>query len=119
MDKITYDEALGALREAVNHRGEDYAYYDHFPACFYFGPATGNPLCIVGEVSTRLPRNRTEVTNLLSEYNECEFMVGSIPDLQEYFTEDAINLLYQAQIQQDFGVAWGEAVRIAEVGSRG
>lgn len=116
MDKITYDEALGLLREAVEIRGEDYKYYDDFSSCQYFTEDTKEPMCIVGQAVALSDKYREELIELLYDYNETEFVPDEIEEIKEYFTEEALILFHTTQSFQDRGDPWGQAV---ESGTRG
>ena len=117
---IAYDQALEALKWAVNHKGWDYIYQT--PECFQYGEymAAGNkvkvcayydtknlaPACIVGHVLHYLGVPYREVV-------KCN-RGNSVEDLHNkniiHLDTDAMVLLTRAQSMQDTGHTWGQAL---------
>lgn len=102
--KLSYDEALELLNKAVEDKGEDYIYLPPGrDGCVYFNK--GKPSCIVGHV---LAAKGVKSTDLNSAYNG-----SGVTTLDIAEDERASLLLIQAQLTQDGGEPWGEAVKTA------
>ena len=102
--------------------------YDHTAECQYMDAETNQPICIAGQVVYRLGgRDALEqlienrAINLTLDYavfdsvkNDERHNADVARDLG--LTEDALELLAQAQIIQDEGEPWGEALgRVKEM----
>jgi len=109
-DLITLEEMRGAIKRAVEERGEGFV-YEHKPwpdspnniGCHYNHPVTGEPDCLIGLAYSYLRPNH----RLPSQ--------GSAPYvLQCEATASACGYAQIAQIKQDDGETWGEALAAAE-----
>lgn len=114
---ITKTKALRLLREAVAKRGADYVYKKPGATCKYVVKGD-QPSCMVGEVLLeagldpkvlyRTPLNKLSINSLVDELD---------PDVIQ--VDDAARvLLNEAQVFQDIGSTWGEALREARAKAR-
>lgn len=126
---ITAAQALEALAQAVERKGEGYVYtdqatgiragtdewYDKGVDCRYAGP-DGEPACIVGTALSIADRAAFEAVRVI------EAADGSFPAIHLHrgtksipvvATADAANVFYWAQTVQDSGATWGEALGAA------
>lgn len=127
---ITAEQALDALEKAVALKGPDYVYTDQATGiradseewhgtgigCRYAGP-DGEPACIVGTALSIIDQAVFDVVR------ECEAEEGSFPviDLCEgtgdvpvvVAAADAVWVFRCAQVAQDGGATWGEALKAA------
>lgn len=120
---LTFDEAKELLLEAVESNGADYTYqlvsvkYEGWDGkeaiatmCANFDPETKAPSCIVGHV---FAAKGLTLDALGSTYNLSG--VDTIVEEADLLDLDAPtqHLLDRAQVNQDAGIPWGEAVRSA------
>lgn len=117
--RVTYDEALQALQDAVAIKGEDYVYPDSAKvgsnrSCVYFNEGDGTPACIVGHALASWGYTLTDLNSAgayLGDMNEA----GATPSFFEALNIEITDartgaLLGLAQDAQDTGRAWGIAV---------
>lgn len=107
------NETLELLERAVAEKGPDHVYQQHTEVgdgdgamCRYANP-DGTPDCIVGYVLSY-------VGLLGSGAHLWEGLAGSLLVVQKNFTVEAIQILLEAQITQDNGKPWGEALEAAK-----
>lgn len=115
---LTREAALELLDAAVADRGADYVYinpYGESPSrggennvdCYNYDPDTLAPSCIVGHAFHAVLGE--EIRRLRAQ--------SSAGQLDSYFaTEEARAVLTRAQVVQDHGGTWGEAVVAARRG---
>lgn len=116
--RITYALAKEAMERAVAEKGEDYivnAYSGNQPRsraaggiCRYSDPYDARkPSCLVGNVFWQW--------GLLAEAHEHESTNAAevLRHLSTPSTNSASSLLYWAQVRQDDGLTWGEALAYA------
>lgn len=114
---FTLDQVLDAAREAVNEKGSEYIYPGAGSACFY---ATYNekPSCIVGHVIFKLdPEAFATIATAEREGGESKAATDLeysdwLPD--NFWTADAATAMQYAQVAQDEGATWGDALAAAE-----
>jgi hypothetical protein len=118
-DLINYDMALAALHKAVKDRGVNFKYPDDWRApdvgmgyggCMYSNEA-GEPLCIVGYALHSIDPDL-----MPDEYDtsSASAVLDMLADKIKPDEHRAIEALYRAaQMEQDCGATWGDAVRIA------
>lgn len=108
-EKITMDNVLPLLKAAVDTRGEDYRYLDHYEMCEYKSPKDGSPACLIGVVlaSVGIPiADLDEVDTELGSIGISELVQdGLLPDVDP----EAAEVLSVAQMVQDKGSTWGAA----------
>ena len=104
--RITYDEVLRGLLDAVNLKGEDHVYED-LEMCSYL--RCGEPSCIVGYLMI----NTLEINPLSILGIEGTDAGYALAALGFEMDDDTMNLLTEVQRAQDHGTPWGEAVEIA------
>lgn len=112
MTKITTEDFIQAMRDAVAERGADYVYppfenfaddyHNEFGACQYQTP-DGTPACIVGLALSKID------PNLVPEY-------GEDPGAERFLTGKGLDPSVAeaagwAQGIQDDGKTWGEALK--------
>jgi hypothetical protein len=106
---LNYKEAVELLNRAVAEKGEDFVYPanrsdPNTPACVYF--AEGAPSCIIGHVLAYkgVPAEKMEGDP-----------INAAPVVSLHIAQDDSTacLLIDAQINQDAGIPWGEAVALA------
>jgi hypothetical protein len=117
---ISWQQAVDLLQTAVAKRGADYIYpkellsvENEIPTeCVYYDPA-GQPSCMVGEVLYAMGV-------ILDIDDECISHGANGNGLSELIDEDYIHvdtptleLLQMAQVKQDHGMPWGEALNVA------
>ena len=123
---LSADQAVALLRKVVYGR-EDYL-YERFPPSASLGSDDagyclnfdqhGNPSCVVGHVLVEMGLSFEEAEVLHIATNKAIPNVASI--LNEYgqfgwsFSREAVNVLTEAQVAQDDGRTWGEALAMAE-----
>lgn len=114
---LTYEEARALLERAVSGVGEEYVYGrvpdELFPegACAYFNPATEAPSCIVGHVLAY--KGVTYEDARKGRWNigvNADSLVSSGMIKCDAETRD---LLETVQCNQDGGLPWADAVRLA------
>jgi hypothetical protein len=105
--RITYDEALQGLLDAVNLKGKDHIYEEAFEVCSYL--RHDEPSCIVGHLMI----NTLEIDPLSIMGIEGTDAGYALAALGFEMDDDTMNLLTEVQRTQDHGVPWGEAVEIA------
>jgi hypothetical protein len=120
---ITADAALAALQKAVTEKGEDYNPRNFDLGCVYSSPTDGSPCCLVGQalhnVGAPLPLTNTGV-DMDEQVGLNYARINSVLFLQyldrEGFlmTSEALNALYVAQVVQDDGQPWGDALHAAQ-----
>lgn len=120
---VDADTVIQTLRECVAERGEDHVYLapgEDGPghSCFYWhhkynedGNETGAPGCIIGLMLTKLGVPK-DVLDQYEGQTVTEMFRRPHPDL--VLTEDAANVARSAQLAQDYGDPWGEALEKAE-----
>jgi hypothetical protein len=114
-------KVLSLLHDAVKLKGADYK-YNTDETCVYKNP-DGTPSCIVGHVFSSLgleipeQYNTNSIRFLSSSHYDHDRAYITIPTVSREveFTVGAFEALEQAQLKQDAGVAWGEAVEYAEM----
>lgn len=125
MRTITYTEALTALNEAVKTKGYKHTYQreGQFAGCYNVTLA-GKPDCIVGHALIWLgipaewflesePEEDGDSRRGTSAGQACRLLT----DQNLFgFEPSAVDLFIEAQVSQDNGVAWGEAVAKAHLG---
>jgi hypothetical protein len=102
--------AIALLREAVAGK-EDFVYQPQgvSGACIYVNPDTGQASCLVGVVirmfnpEAQFPRNDVSIMAHRSR---------AVTDVD--ITDEALQVLYHAQLRQDDKAPWGEALKAAE-----
>jgi hypothetical protein len=111
---ITRSKAIAALEEAVAEKGEDYVYRTDNPGgqCYY--SVDGEPSCIVGHVFAKLDQELfRDVADWEARYHQ-SMSVRTVrtrwPSRMDY---DALEALSMAQVYQDAGRTWGQAVKAA------
>lgn len=100
--EITYEQALAALKRAVEERGRDYVYPERDGACVYFGP-DGKPSCGVG-----LALSYHGLT--LEKVGPCNESAdpGTLREDGVISADDeTVTLLTAFQSRQDQGMSWG------------
>jgi len=108
MSKINRSKALVILGKVIAGK-EDYVYDDknRYGTCRYYNEK-GAPSCIVGHFFNvaKLPQY------ILKENNESGFasLTYKAPEVKNFFTADAIQMLQEVQSSQDLGTPWGVAV---------
>lgn len=125
MTEFTRGAVIKAAREIVAEKGEDYIYPDFQHGCTYstYGDV---PSCIVGYIVNRIdPVFFQEIANMESDGDpdsDSEDRAGNsfaANELNELFDagidEDVLASLRAAQIIQDSGKTWGEALQRLEV----
>lgn len=121
METITYERALRALNQAVATKGHDYVYRkEEMPegGCWNVNEDGTEPSCIVGHALAWLGVPLECMTGSVRG--------ASIPVLDSSLTRrgiigtsrEAVDLLSEAQVNQDKGVSWGESVARAYLGTR-
>ena len=115
---ITKPQALRALREAVALKGADFTYEMVNRGCVY--TENGQPSCIVGHAlaSLGVPIETLElIDNVDREYTDSD-MVSAYEDVLKpngiRIGPKALEVLREAQEQQDAGLTWGYALEQAE-----
>lgn len=105
---MTAQMALDGIDKAVEQRGEDYVYAEHFgPECQYVDAKTAEPCCIVGQVLADAGVEMDIFLNVSNTYR--------IARLEEHlesvitFDKKAMNILNAVQDFQDHGRSWGQA----------
>ena len=125
---FTLEDVMREMRKAVKLKGADYV-YEKVPlsqeevgndaGCAY-GDLDGNPSCLVGYVIYALDK---EAFNLIHEreadVGESFPVLDAVATLDRQvgsnsFSEDAIDALCRAQLRQDQGEPWGDALAVAE-----
>lgn len=114
--RLTYENTVLALKNAVALKGEDYVYKvsanTRGPACVYFG-RDKQPSCIVGHLLAEMgvepfafnsKTNSSSVTALMSKG------VLEVDDLDANFRSRTLELLAMTQNKQDNGIPWGRAL---------
>lgn len=123
---IDYLTAKEALEQAVAIKGEDFA-FDSFESsslgCLYAN-SDGSPCCIVGTalhlLDIPLPDPASEensyvfspYANFASTYTN-KFLNRILLEQGYEFDERASELFRLAQVEQDEGMTWGKALRLA------
>lgn len=114
---FTLDQVLDAAREVVDGRGSDYVYPGAGSACFY-ATSDEKPSCLVGHVIFKLDPEAF-ATIATAEREGCESKAAQdliydnwLPD--NFWTDDAIAAMQYAQVAQDEGATWGDALAAAE-----
>lgn len=113
--------AIGLLRLVVFEKGADFVYekvdFDgaHIPRCVNFHE--GEPSCIVGHVLANLGVSAEDAARMGVDGNMSAINVAG--NLERFGYEwkidsDAVDILTAAQIRQDNGQSWGEALAYAE-----
>jgi len=109
---IDKQQALTLLEEVVAER-PDYVYLDDHNACVY--QEGGKPSCLVGQVCFRAGVN-VEILKGWDTYDEdsgsIDTDLGTV-DTTKVMTEEARNLLWEAQKMQDCGRSWQQALDAA------
>lgn len=107
---ITLEEMRGAIKRAVEERGEGFVYeqkpwpdYPNDLGCHYNHPTTGEPDCLIGLAYSYLrPARRLPSQGSAGYVLQCK----ATPSACEY--------AQIAQTKQDIGETWGEALAAAE-----
>lgn len=103
---ITLEEMRGAIKRAVEERGEGFVYekkLGYETICHYNHPVTGEPDCLIGLAWSYLrPTDRLEAVG-----PACEVLLGKA-------TSNACTYAQEAQWVQDEEGTWGEALAAAE-----
>lgn len=119
MKTIEYADALRALNEAVKAKGYKYVYpRTERSANYCYNIWNGQPDCIVGTALVWLgvPIEWFEAEPSRENDDVGDVCKALLLDGKFEFTEDAKDLLGQAQTHQDNGIPWGEAVTLAHLG---
>lgn len=116
--RITLDNVIPMLEQAVQTRGENYRYPDHHAFCRYgeyshdhrIGKDVLKPLCLIGVLIYQQGGEEAlrEAVEDGGPITYCE--VGSMS-----FDSDARDVLAKAQRAQDQGHTWGQALRQARL----
>jgi hypothetical protein len=109
---ITARDALRLIERAVEERGRDFRYSDYEgdwadpDVCSYRQP-DGTPACIVGLALSYV--------GLLDKLIEDDTIVGQQASFYDEIDPEAIGVLSAAQMSQDSGEPWGEALAVAQL----
>jgi hypothetical protein len=104
--RMTAEEAVAALRVAVEEYGAGYVYPDDL--CWYV--RHGKPACLVG---VALHRAGVVTVGTLTEWDH--LMIGELADVcVEVLDPAAVRVMMVAQSAQDSGFSWGAALARAE-----
>lgn len=101
---------LRTLQDVVDEFGHDYVYPDReswSAACFYV--RDGKPSCLAGQVVHRLGVPLEKLKQF--EAQAITAMVDHVPPIQLY---EPLVVLRQAQVVQDRGGTWGQALETAK-----
>ncbi len=115
--RITKRAALKALDQAVAKRGADYVYPMPNDKCVYV--YNGAPSCIVGEVlAQEVPIDELQQLEV-RESNTAPLTLTSTRRtiacmFEVTFTDGALKVLREAQVEQDCGTTWADAVERAK-----
>lgn len=118
---ITYQDALAALRAAVEEKGADYVYEKVGTGavqCVY-RTEDNQPSCIVGNVLVRLGVPVEDLPPPTGIQRNAKALLGRSPGQRNAMlrgvaaTVSAAALLAVVQWRQDEGESWGEAVELA------
>lgn len=114
MKTITFQQMLDGLKKAVAERGEDFVYPEEWkkpdetgmPMCQYRND-DGTPSCIAGVVLTDLLPELP-----LIEGNTVKMILDEAVEdgIVEFDSSLAVHLLWDAQVAQDEGATWGDAL---------
>lgn len=113
MKKLTADQALNLLKNAVLERGHDYKYSESFGICA--NVVDGKPACIVGLSLWRYFEQEGGEQHMLKQQNgtivtvaECLKRAGILD-----ISKKAQLIFSTAQVLQDGGQTWGVALNSA------
>lgn len=127
VEKLTADRAIELLREVVAEAGGDFVYKNeegYRNICWYWHSGAGKPGCVVGRVLHRHGWSQADLVKIeglaieVAE-NTHEELGDSLGFIHGNVTEDAQRVLRVAQMAQDDGSPWGEALAKAELAYRG
>ena len=111
---ITMDNVMDLLEQAVDTRGPDYVYPDSdtFKGCKY--QQDGAPSCLVG-VALSIAGASIDQLRAMDDSDEPGMTSGSLCDdrdvpLPVSASADALDVLGIAQLAQDTGHPWGQAL---------
>lgn len=120
MNAYTNEQIVTAAREAVAEKGVEYVYQKgggELSACYYATPDM-KPSCIVGHILAKIAPEAFEDVAAHERKPDPDYNGTGIKrvadELNLGFTPDQVYRLNQAQIQQDRGDTWGEALRAIE-----
>lgn len=113
---ITMENVLPLLKAAVDTRGGNYRYTEHYGSCVYVDSITDEPLCLIGVLLVQNGANPKALS--------CNGSVSTLFMLQESInwdgpvlgvtaTDGAQQVMRAAQVSQDTDGTWGEAYRKA------
>lgn len=106
---LTAERSLELLEEVVTEAGEDYVYsfnYGYQGTCVYV--SDGKPACLVGRV---LAKHGVPVQELAAWDNLANIGASAIDQVNAPFiTDEALKILLTAQLTQDDGATWGQAL---------
>lgn len=115
---LDVDGVMGLLRKIVFEKGADFTYHkvENSVTCHNFHG--DEPGCIVGHVLVELGLDSSLAQRLRIEGSEnaavsCDRLSRS-PEFDWAFDEDTVQVLTVAQVAQDDGKTWGEALGRAE-----
>lgn len=125
MKNITLTEALDALKQAVDERGETFRYTDRYPTEDYGSGCTyvvnESPACLAGAALDKLgvPLDALKALDLASGGVGSTTIASEAAErvLRSFDIEmsgQAARALRTAQAAQDYGQDWGSALNAAE-----
>lgn len=117
---IDIPEALFCLRRVVYDKGPDFVYekpvLENWSACVNFND--GKPSCIVGHVFALLGLSYEKASKLQVDgpriAESSALILSNDKNFPWTFTVGAKSVLGEAQMHQDDGKTWGEALEMAE-----
>jgi hypothetical protein len=114
---ITGDQALEALRKAVNFRGDGWIDpgYEDSRGCKYV--RGGQPACIIGQALSYLGVSVEELTSMDQGFDNViddDHIQGLLQDMGYVLDGLALRRFVAAQYTQDGGGTWGKALAKAE-----
>lgn len=110
-------KALALLKKQVKKNGEDFIYskvndgYGN-PGCVYFDPRTKSPSCIVGHVLADLGVTFDELDSY--DLNSDTDVASLVVEEFLAISPATMKVLAAAQVAQDTGRTWGDALKEAE-----
>lgn len=117
MKKMTVEQAMDALRAAVDERGYDFKYFDMFEGYSCKNVVNGGPACLVGLALWRFGERNGLPDSFMLDYREGT-IVGVARSLKEAGILDigkkAQLVMRIAQDIQDERKSWGDALTEAE-----
>jgi hypothetical protein len=109
--RITHEDVLRVMTEVVDEYGHDYVYvYENAGiGCAYI--KDGQPSCLIGHVLVRLGVEVSYLTERNSARIESHLFDSHETD--HPWTPEAGSVMEAAQLLQDMGETWGEALAAA------